>query len=101
MNPINEKKLRELNFKYEKARKLAQMYLFDTDYVINIVDMLVGKGVMMIDKSDRNIFNPDTETYTPHFAMHIWRECVLPVIGLTYEEYEVMNVLHKMSKSLK
>lgn len=98
MNAINEKKLIEFANKYQKAKELAQKYLFDTDYVINIVDMLVSKGVITVDKSDSTIFNVDTETYTPHFAMYIWRECVLPVVGLSYQEYEAMDALHKMSK---
>ena len=94
---INEQKIKEDAEKYNLARQLADKYLFDTEYVISIVDMLVSKGVLSnVDKSNSEIWNDNLECYTPHYAMFIWREVTLPTIGIDYKYYQAIDSLKRM-----
>jgi hypothetical protein len=94
---INETKLVEYVDKYNTAKKLADKYLYDTQFVINIVDLLVSKGVLInVDKSNQEIWNDELECYTPMYAMYIWREVVLPTIGIDYDTYKAISEIKKM-----
>jgi hypothetical protein len=59
--------------------------------------VLVSKGVLSnVDTSNSEIWNDDLECYTPYYAMFIWREVVLPTIGIDYEMYQAIDALKKM-----
>ena len=94
---INEKKIIENTEKYNKGKKLGERYLYDSEFVIKIIDVLTSKDVLVIvDKSNREIWSADIECYTPVFAMFIWREIALPAIGIDYATYEAMDILNKL-----
>lgn len=93
---INEKKLIEYAKKYDLAKKLSEKYMFDTDFIKEIVEKLTKKGVLTIDINDSQIYNQETENYTPQFAMYLWRELALPAIGITYDEYVALQALLKI-----
>lgn len=94
---FNETKFKEEHDKYITAKKLCERYLYDTDFVIEIVDKLIEAGVLSVDKNNCEIFDNSTENYTPQFAMFIWREIVLPNMNYSFKEYQTM---HEVVKSL-
>jgi len=105
-NAFDEKKFEEEYTKWLKAKKLSEKYLYDTEYVIMVIDMLMKKGVLSIlgDQKDPTIWNEELECYTPSYAMYIWRECALPALGYSYKEYQSFNdivkSLEKVGKSI-
>lgn len=100
---FDEKKFKVEYNKYEKARQLSEKYLFDTEYVISIIDILKDRGVLTIEEgyeNDPQVWNNDLECYTPNYAMYIWRECALPALGYSYKEYKTFGEIIKSLKSL-
>jgi predicted lipoprotein len=98
---FNENKFKEDYEKFIKAKKLCERYLFDTDFVIEIVDLLEKNNHIVADKNNSEIYNQSTETYQPQFAMFIWREIVLPNMNYSFDEYQTMNEVVKSLEKIK
>lgn len=100
---FNEEKFIAQYTKYNKAKKLSEKYLLDTEYVIQVIDMLKDKGVLVLSndyKNEPEIWNDYLECYTPSYAMYIWRECVLPALDYSYEEYKTFDSIVESLKKV-
>ena len=93
---VNVDKINEIYPKYKLAKQLSELYLFDTEYVKEKINFLIEKGVIIMLDKNEEVYNYELDCYTPAYAIHIWRECVLPSIGIDYETYQAFDALSKM-----
>lgn len=95
---INKTKLKEVAAKYELAKKLQQLWMYDTDYVKSKIDILIDKGVVKMTDYERLFcYNNELDCWQLEFAAYVWREVILPhAVGITFDEYMAIDALAKV-----